>query len=328
MGFADNVFDQKRGGRRESGLNGPMTVANLAGKKRSIEPNGQGGPSTLRKLEFPTPEPDYARRPHMPRDGSEFGSVPAYPANTLPPLLPGVKSVTDIDDMVSTISDDRNHRYTPSTPIFSTNGTSNTLAPFLSTSLYGSPYMDHRVPPIHDQTPTSATRTTRTNINSFINTVTNTTSVPPQSPAPYNHNHNHHLHEPTLHRFRSDPTQDPTQITTPTTESSPTATSSLVLEENIRKIEEQIQALQKYDEEFAALKLEDSRRMLRGQIQELEAQLAARRRERGLGLVERLRNEGFSSLAEQVGIEVGMAGQEFGRKVGLGIKESSSNGTG
>lgn len=326
MGFADNVFDQKRGGRRESGLNGPMTVANLAGKKRSIEPNGQGGPSTLRKLEFPTPEPDYARRPHMARDGSEFSSVPAYPTNTLPPILPGVKSVTDVDDMGSTISDDRNHRYTPSTPIFSTNGTSNTLAPFLSTSLYGSPYMDHRVPPIHDHSaPTSATRTTRTNINSFINTVTNTTSAPPRSPA--SHNHNHHVHDTTHHRFRSGPIQDPIQITTPTTESSPIATSSLLLEENIRKIEQQIQALQKYDEEFAALKLEESRRMLRGQISELEGQLAARRRERGLGLVERLRNEGFSSLAEQVGIEVDMAGQDFGMKVGLGIKESSSNGT-
>lgn len=67
--------------------------------------------------------------------------------------------------------------------------------------------------------------------------------------------------------------------------------------------------------------------MLRGQISELEGQLAARRRERGLGLVERLRNEGFSGLAEQVGIEVGMSGQDFGIKVGLGIKESSSNGT-
>lgn len=316
MGFADNVFDQKRGGRRESGLNGPMTVANLAGKKRTIEPNGQAGPSSLRKLDLPTPEPDYSNRVYMSREGSEFTNLPVYAANTLPPILPSVKSMTDADGMGSSVSDERSHHITPSTPVFSANNNPNTLAPLLSTGYYGSPYMDHRAHPNHGQSaPTSATRTTRTTVNSFINTVTNTTQAPSQSPT----SQQNHIHNIARHNYRTDPTQ-----ITPITEPSPL--SSTVLEESIRKLELQIQKLKEYDEEFAALKLEDSRRMLRGQIQDLEVQLAARRRERGLGLVERLRKEGFSTLAEQVGLEVGMSDPSCGRKVGLGIKESSSMG--
>lgn len=321
MGFADNVFDQKRGGRRESGLNGPMTVANLAGKKRTIEPNGQAGPSTLRKLDLPTPEPDFANRVYMSREGSEYPGMLAYTSTTLPPMLPSVKSVTDGDGMGSSVSDERSHHITPSTPVFSTaTSNPNTLAPFLSTNYHGSPYMDHRSNPIHDQnTPGSATRTTRTTVNSFINTVTNTTQAPHQSPASYQphvQSFTHNTHRP-----------DPAQIT-PITDPSPL--SHNVLEETIQKLEHQIQTLQSYDEEFAALKLEESRRMLRGQIQDLEAQLSARRRERGLGLVERLRKEGFSTLAEQVGLEVSMSSSDtsYGNKVGLGIKQQSSSMSG
>lgn len=316
MGFADNVFDQKRGGRRESGLNGPMTVANLAGKKRTIEPNGQAGPSSLRKLDLPTPEPDFANRVYMSRENSEYPGLPIFTANTLPPMLPSVKSVTDVDGMASSASDERSHHITPSTPVFGANHNPNTLAPLLSTGYYGSPYMDHRIPPGYDQnTPTSATKTTRTTVNSFINTVTNNTQAPGESPA----SHQTQIQSIAHHNYRPDPTQ-----IAPMTDPSPL--SSTILEESIRKLEHQIQTLQSYDEEFAVLKLEDSRRMLRGQIQDLEAQLSAKRRERGLGLVERLRKEGFSTLAEQVGLEVSMSDSSYGDKVGLGIKQSSSNG--
>lgn len=114
---------------------------------------------------------------------------------------------------------------------------------------------------------------------------------------------------------------DPATIT-PVTESPPV--SSNLLDESIKKLESQIQTLRNYDEEFLAMKLEDSRRMLRKQIQELEAQVEARRRERGVGLVERLRREGFATLAEAVGLEVGIAGQNAAR-VGLGIEAGRPN---
>jgi len=105
---------------------------------------------------------------------------------------------------------------------------------------------------------------------------------------------------------------------------SPPASGSLV-DENIKKLEAQIQTLRSYDEEFLAMKLEDSRRMLRKQVQELETQLEARRRERGIGLIERLRREGFATLAEAVGMEVGI-GEQNGARMGLGIEEGRPNG--
>jgi len=105
---------------------------------------------------------------------------------------------------------------------------------------------------------------------------------------------------------------------TPVTESSPV--NSNLLDENIKKLEQQIQTLKSYDDEFVAMKLDGSRRMLRKQIQELEVQLEARRKEKGMGLIERLRREGFASLAEAVGLEVGLAEKGSGR-VGLGIVE-------
>ena len=125
MGFADNVFDQKRGGRRDSGGTS-MTFPHLAGKKRAIEPNNAEGPATpLRKLDLPTPEPDLSRV-YMSREGSDFGVT--YPATNLPPILPSVRSVTEVDSMVSP-SDDRQHHLTPSTPGYGMNGGMNTLPP-------------------------------------------------------------------------------------------------------------------------------------------------------------------------------------------------------
>lgn len=313
MGFADNVFDQKRGGRRESGLNGPMTVAHLAGKKRAIESNGPDGPTTpQRKLTLLTPEPDHAGRLHISREDSDIGGGSIYAAATLPPILPSVKTVTDPDGAISSTSDERSHHFTPSTPNFGVNGGVNTLAPLLSSSHYGSPYADPRPFSKHDgSAPTSGTRTTQTTINSFINTVTNTTKAPPLSSISRQDTIMHLA----PHHFRTDTGQS--LLLSPG--------KSRVLEESIQKLEQQIQALRNYDEEFAAMKLEDSRRMLRSQIQELEAQLAKKQRERGLGLVERLRREGFSSLAEQVSLEAGISDQTYGPKVGLGIQESMSS---
>ena len=340
MGFADNVFDQKRGGRRESSLNGAMTVAHLAGKKRPIEPNGHDGPSTpLRKLELHTPDPDFASRAFMSRETSEFGAIPSYASTTLPPLLPGVRSVAEGDTIMSTTSD-ISHQFTPSTPNFNLNGTGHTLAPLLSaTGLYSSPFAEQK-PPVTTQNQNynhvQSTTSQRPTASSFLNTVTNTTDAsqsPPRASVPLsnasytNHNHNH-----TTSLSLSTPSRlDPAQIT-PHTESPPMP-SAQILDESIKKLECQIQTLRNYDEEFMAMKLEDSRRMLRKQISDLEEQLQARRRERGMGLIERLRKEGFGALAECVGLEVGIDQQgkvtigSGATRIGLGLgSDTISNG--
>jgi len=334
MGFADNVFDQKRGGKRESSLNGPMTVAHLAGKKRTIEPNGQEGPSALhRKIDLATPEPDCSSRIYLSREVSEFGAGSShYTASTMPPILPSVKTVTDMDAL-STTGDDRHSHITPSTPSFGINGSTNTLAPLMSSSIYGSPY-EQKPPFDPDQNNTaSSSRTPRQASSSFLHTVTTSdqspvsrASVPQQayiqkytqSSRPLQNSHGHGP----PHVPRPDPA-----IMTPLTESPPA--SNHLLDESIKKLEQQIQTLKNYDDEFVEMKLEDSRRVLRKEIRELEAQLEARRKEKGMGLIERLRKEGFASLAEAVGLEVGLGEQGTGRAgLGLGLAiEKRRSGT-
>ena len=320
MGFADNVFDQKRGGRRESGLNGPMTVAHLAGKKRPIEPNGQEGPSTPhRKLDLLTPEPDYSNRIYLSRETSDFGAgTTLYTASTLPPILPSVKTVTDINTL-STNADDRRNHISPSSPSFGMTSNGNTLAPLISASLYSSPF-EQKPPYNHDPNTIAFSSTKiRQPSSSFLNTVTNTNQTPVSRPSTTNnHSSNQTSHTVTNghnapYTIRTDPA-----AMTPVTESS--TVSSDLLDENIKKLEQQIQTLKSYDDEFVAMKLEGSRRMLRKQIEELGVQLEARRKEKGLGLIERLRREGFVTLADAVGLEVGLA-EKGAARLGLGIKE-------
>lgn len=295
MGFADNVFDQKRGAKRENGSAGPMAITSIAGKKRAIESNGIEGPSTpMRKLDLPTPEPDFSHRIFMSREGSEFGNISMYPTNSYAPILPGVRSVTDVD-LMSGISDDRIQHLSPSTPVFTSNGNNHALAPLMqAVSMHGSPLVDHKPhPPVRGHSQVSVPH--RQTSSSYINTVTNTNQSPPRTSMPQTH----YVHCPT----QSHPRPDAAQIT-PITESPPT--SSIVLDESINKLEARLQTLKSYDEEFAVMKLEDSRRLLRKEMKEIEAQLEARRKERGMGLVERLRREGFGELAEAVGYEVGL----------------------
>ncbi|KAK5082820.1 hypothetical protein LTR05_006701 [Lithohypha guttulata] len=320
MGFADNVFDQKRGGRRESGLNGPMTVAHLAGKKRAIESNGHEGPSTpLRKLDLPTPEPDFSARMYMSRESSDFNGI-SYTASSLPPILPSVKSVTDDHNLLSATSDDLASHFSPSTPNFSVNGPNHSLAPILSArGIYASPYTERKPPPI-PQPPLS--NTPRNTASSFLNTVTNQPS-PPRTSAPANHVSftTHHVSTAYPRTTRLDPAQ-----ITPQTESPP-ANLFEVIDDSIKKLESQISTLKNYDAEFMAMKLEDSRRMLRRELTELETRLEAKRKDRGIGLVERLRREGFAALAESVQSEVGIEPQHL-RSPGLADNGVSRFGLG
>ena len=309
MGFADNVFDQKRGVKRESASAGPLTVAHIVGKKRTIDSTGLEGPSTpLRKLDLPTPEPDFSHRTFVSREGSEFGSVVAYPSSSFAPILPSVRNVAD-GDLMSGISDDRMQHLSPSTAGFGANGHNHILPSYLATaSIYDSSKTERKPrPPNIDQLQDTTPR--RQTSSSYINTVTHATQSPPRSSIPHTQYSNYTLHTQSH--------TDTTQIT-PITESPPV--SSIVVDESIKKLEARIITLKAYDDEFAAMKLEDSRRLLRGEIQDLEAQLEARRKEKGLGLIERLRREGFDTLAEAVGFEVGVGTyQPSQARTGLGM---------
>lgn len=307
MGFADNVFDQKRGGRRESGTASSMSLSQIAGKKRALEPNGTETPMTpLRKLELPTPEPDSSGRIFMSREGSELAAIPPY-NSTLPPILPNVKAVTENSGLMTSPRDDRTMHTGPSTPIFNTHNNSNTLPPMLPRSHYELPYAEPRERheiglPVGASVGSSGGYSS----SSFLNTVNN-----PQPDIPTSSIENH--------TTRPEVTAGPAGIT-PDTESPPAM--SLVLDKTITQLEQQIQSLRKYEEEFITLKLEESRRVLRRQLDDLEIQLTARKKERGLGLVERLRREGLATLADMVGMEIGLAKERsVPNTVGLGIND-------
>jgi hypothetical protein len=79
-----------------------------------------------------------------------------------------------------------------------------------------------------------------------------------------------------------------------------------VIDASIATLETQLLKLKKYEAEFIALNLEDSRKMLASQVAALEAQIWEKKREKGLVLIERLKREGFGGLAESVGKEVGL----------------------
>jgi hypothetical protein len=106
----------------------------------------------------------------------------------------------------------------------------------------------------------------------------------------------------TFSTVSSAPTSSPTKLTPGVDIKVPTAT----LEASIADLETQLIKLKKYEEEFIALNLDDSRRMLTTQVAELEGQIKARKREKSLMLIERLKKEGFGPLAAVVGKEVGL----------------------
>ena len=97
--------------------------------------------------------------------------------------------------------------------------------------------------------------------------------------------------------------------TTSPTKTSPTVdmkAPTAALDASIADLETQLSKLKKYEEEFIALDLEDSRKMLANQVTEIESQIKAKKREKSLVLIERLKKEGFGGLAAVVGKEVGL----------------------
>lgn len=278
MGFADNVFDQKRGSTR----GGTMTIlsaAQIVGKKRPLEPtmtipNGQS------ESLLPTPEPDRIGREIM-----EYTPQSAYATTNLPTLLPSVKSIAEGKPFAISPPDDRTGRAGTglstnfaSSPLIQNNitlpGPINTLPPMLSRSSYANTTQPDSATPSSGHSRAGS---------SFINTVT--TSTQPDTSTSVG---------TTLDRSPSKPA-----VTM-------ALASTTVIDTTIADIESKIQALKKYDEEFAALKLEDSRKVLHTQIGNLQRELATKKRERGMSLMERLQREGLGFLAEVVGNEVGI----------------------
>ncbi|KAK5026097.1 hypothetical protein LTS07_007622 [Exophiala sideris] len=270
MGFADNVFDQKRN-RRESNSNAAGNlpgVAQITGKKRTISSSGEPGPATpLRKIELPTPEPDFSTHSRLlSREGSDlvmdaFGTV----NGNLPTLLPSMKTFPDGPDFMVSPSEERNSRVSSSPGI----------ASLASTGIGGGRIGQNiTLPPILGHT---------TQNGVFI----------PQ------HNSSGMLSTPSTAHTTSPTKAD---VLVATANKIPTA----ALDASIVELETQLRNLKKYEEEFIALNLEDSRKMLATQVAELEIQIKTKRREKSLLLIERLKREGFGGLAASVGKEVGL----------------------
>ena len=88
-----------------------------------------------------------------------------------------------------------------------------------------------------------------------------------------------------------------------------TKSPTFALDAEIASLESQIANLRKYEQDFIALGLDESRNSLRKELEGLEERMRAKRREKGKVLIDRLKREGFGGLAEVVGREVGVGVQ-------------------
>lgn len=267
VGFADNVFDQKRG-RRESqhSENGSLGgVSQLAGRKRPLAASasgmGNGSPATpMRKLDLPTPEPDYSNHGYS-KYGDSFASSGR--------ALPGVKSIAEGSMMISP-PDDRSSRVSISPGLGS-----------LASTMRMTPDRANTLPPIASMGMSQ-----------------------PGYAASMNGSNGMHLPGPSPKTSTLALLNESIHADT----KSPTA----LLDASIKELEGQIENLRKYEQEFIDLGLEDSRKMLSHQVQELEDKIRRKRREKGVVLIEKLKREGYGGLAAQVGKEVGVDGLVMG----------------
>jgi len=286
MGFADNVFDQKRG-RRESHPDTPghagalPGVAQITGKKRTISASAEPGPVTpLRKIELPTPEPDFSGHSRMDvrlsREGSDFILDPSYTTvnGTLPALLPSMKTFPDGSDFMGSPTDDRRSRVSSSPAI---------------TALASAGIGQGRLPTHVQHRPN--------------NTLPSMFGHGPLSFPP----------QPSLNGFDHGRMSAPSCIpsleaacTPGDTGQNDTKIPTAALDASIAELEAQWRKLKKYEEDFIALNLEDSRKMLATELADLDSKIKAKKREKSLLLIERLKKEGFGDLAAVVGKEVGL----------------------
>ncbi|KPI45489.1 uncharacterized protein AB675_431 [Cyphellophora attinorum] len=280
VGFADNVFDQKRG-RREShhSENGHLSgVSQLAGRKRPlVASSSMTSPATpMRKMELPTPEPD------MSSHAKYLEGIDTYSA-IRPTLLPGVKSIADGSMMIS-------HQMIAARGIGQSQGDrANTLPPIINNGGMGM---------------------VRQSSYGMSNAAANGVNTMPNTPFPLPSPQGGPPHSSTLALLRESIHPDT---------KSPTA----ILDASIKELELQANHLKKYEQDFIELGLEDSRKMLRDQVEDLEEKIRVKKKEKGRLLVERLQREGYGGLAAVVGKEAGVvsgAGDPGpGHLVGLGV---------
>lgn len=277
MGFADNVFDQKRGHKfhvNGSGSSNSLPgVAQITGKKRAFSSSADASPATpLRKLELHTPDLDFSSQSRLThsRESSDFRmSTPFGGANgNLPTLLPSMKTFPDGPDFLASATDERHSRV--SSPQLATLASIAVGQNRLPPSIHHD--QKNTLPPILGHTMSKGILGSHNNHNGVLSTPSPAAAVFPS---------------------RSSVSSD---IKAPTA----------VLDASIVELETQLRNLKNYEEEFIALGLEDSRKMLAAQVVEMESQIKAKRREKSLILIERLKKEGFGGLAAIVGKEVGL----------------------
>lgn len=285
MGFADNVFDQKRG-RRESNPSGAGTgtslpgVAQITGKKRPISSSAEPGPATpMKKIELPTPEPDFSSstRLAVSREGSDFLVDGPYGGlnGVLPSLLPSIKTFPEGNDFITSPIDERHSRVSSSPSIASLASTAIGPSRTAVTVHLG---QNNTLPPMLGHTTPSGMFLPQHKSNGSLSPGSSARTVPPTK------------------------TRSSTEMKAPTA----------LLDASVAELETQVQTLKKYEEEFIALGLDDSRKMLASQVADLEGQIKAKKREKSLLLIERLKKEGFGGLAAVVGKEVGLGIGAFG----------------
>ncbi|EXJ81298.1 hypothetical protein A1O3_07588 [Capronia epimyces CBS 606.96] len=279
MGFADNVFDQKRG-RRESHPNGTTSttslhgVAQITGKKRAISSSAEPTPATpMRKIELPTPEPDLSVNGKLgiSRDSSELMIESPFAGihGNLPTLLPSLKRFTEGPDLIVSPVDERHSRVSRSpgratlAPTVASQGRFSTNAHYSENNTLP-PMLGHTVP------------------NGIF------------------------LPQPSSSGSLSTPGSASLASSSKSGDPSDTKAPAAALDASITELEARVRSLKKYEEEFIALDLDDSRKMLASQVAELESQIKAKKREKSLLLIERLKREGFGGLAAVVGKEVGL----------------------
>jgi len=274
MGFTDNVFDQKRGNRSSSANahSSPLPgVAQISGRKRQTAPSHIGPASTLRKIEPPTPATDFASR-HMSREGPDYMIDPQFgnihTNGILPNLLPSMKTFPDERSYSSSPVDDR------------LGATSD--SPLGMATLATAAVCHGRIPGTNHQ------------IHSTLGPVLAKHILPRQPPE----------RDGTATLSVSTTT---TAIPTPPhNESNGSMTEQIDMA--IKRLEEQIATLKKYEQEFLSLNLEDSHKMLSAQLRGLESELRGKKREKSIVLIEMLEREGFGGLADGVRREMAMWG--------------------
>ena len=270
MGFTDNVYDQKRGQRSSTTSNsqsgGLPGMVQIAGRKRQMSSSEVGSVTPLRKLELPTPEPDFASRMDMRIPGtsppyavdSQYDSVhQSGGGHRQVQMLPSINTLPE-RQLYTPLSTDE-HLIVGSSPagmsalasaavtqgrLVQTAGHSHTLAPILNHA---------SVIPRHSGT--------------VLQNGHSTTNEPLYSPLK-------------AHNLQSS------------------------IDKSISQLESRIATLRTYEEDFVKLDLDDSRKLLQDQIVNLEAELRRLKKEKSLQLAERLVREGFGGLADGVRKEI------------------------